>query len=362
VRVVLAVALLLSLPLIAYLGWHAMLRSSAFHVHAIVIRGADGPLDARVRSAALAELGGGSLLALSPGALVQRLEQIPAVRRAAVDRDFPSTLRIRVVEQRPAALALAGSRRLLVAPSGRVLGVLVHGQALPRLPHLVLAASPALAPGQYVGDRGARDGLAALLARPHGFSARVLRAGADATGGVVLYLESGAQLRLGPPIDLGRKLRAAALVLARYTGAQRFTLRYVDVSSAGHPVACISGGDQTALDLARSAAASDPTASLPDVAPPAGLGCLVSASSSSTATTSSAASSGAVSTTAATTTTGSTAAGTSTDGTASSSTGTTGAATEPSTGAVTEPITTAPATSTGVAGTQSSGTAVSTGG
>jgi cell division septal protein FtsQ len=46
------------------------------------------------------------LLSLSPAQVAGAIEQVPTIRVASVDRDFPHTLRIHIVPERAVALAV----------------------------------------------------------------------------------------------------------------------------------------------------------------------------------------------------------------------------------------------------------------
>ena len=162
------------------------------------------------------------LLALSPARVAGAIEQVPTIRLASVDRDFPHTLRIRIVPERAVALAV-GRRRATaacVAASGRVLRVFERQEAVPALPR-VWTTRERPVPGSAIHSVSAQAALDALAARPRDFSARVANVKIDPERGIVMRLRGGLDIVLGPPLQLRDKLRAAAWVLRRYPTTRR---------------------------------------------------------------------------------------------------------------------------------------------
>ena len=81
-------------------GLYGLARgTSMFAVRTVEVQGASPALAAQVR-AALRPVEGTNLLALKAGAIVPPVEELPAVRSASYDRDFPHTLRVRVVPEK----------------------------------------------------------------------------------------------------------------------------------------------------------------------------------------------------------------------------------------------------------------------
>ena len=237
------VAVLVGIPLAAGAGYVWLRDSSAFAVRDVQVRGADVALASQLRTATLDAVSGRSLLAVSSSALQRDLERLPQVEQAWVDRDFPSTLRIRVVEAHPIAVLRSGRYRSLVSPAGRVLRVLGANDGAGRLPLVWLGSRGAPAAGSYVRDADATVALAALRSLPPAFGARVLEAGRDPARGAFLRL-GALRVYLGFPAALPEKLAVAKLLLAAYpTGQSRDALDYLDVSSLGHPVVHPRSGD-----------------------------------------------------------------------------------------------------------------------
>jgi cell division septal protein FtsQ len=199
---------------------------------------------------------------------VRAVEQIPQVRLAWVDRDFPSTVRVRVVAEHPAALVQgADGHFALVSPSGRVLVDVPRGTKLPDLPRIPIGRMPGL--GQRLPEAPALSALAAVTAIPAGFGGRVFRVTVDADGLVLVTLRSGLSIRLGPPTDLSSKLLAARIVLLAYPRSQRTALRYIDVSAPDRPVVCRTGGDPATASWGTPALDPYAGSCLPPPSPPA---------------------------------------------------------------------------------------------
>jgi cell division protein FtsQ len=234
------------------LGYAWLKGSSVFTLRSVAVRGGNASERLAVRDAVARAAAGDSLLSLSAGRIARQIEAVPTIHAASVDRDFPHTLRIRIVPEQPVAIAKGTKRwreyRSVVAASGRVLRVLPATAPLPKLPSIWVDEHPATG-GQF---RSALNlgMLAALAARPRGFHGRVANVQSNAENGIVMQLSGGLKIRLGPPLDLRSKLRSAAWVLRRYrTKADRGALVYADVSAPNNPAVMPRGGYPPTLGL-----------------------------------------------------------------------------------------------------------------
>jgi cell division septal protein FtsQ len=285
-RVATAAAGVALTPLAAFGAYTAMERTSAFSVQHVEISGAPGSLEQTVRRTALAEVDGRSLLAVSASELEHALQALPHVQQASVDRAFPSTLKISIVPERPAAVAVSGRDWAVVAEDGRVLDTTDRKHA-PKLPHVV-APGRLPPPGARLVSTKALDGLTVVVALPDNFGGRVVSVRTDDRGALVARLQMGVDIRLGPADDAATKLQVASLVLSRYPKAARAALRYVDVSAPEHPVVCPKDGDPstvTASDGSTTDGSTSDTGTPPSTSPPGGMGCVVPATPDGTATT-----------------------------------------------------------------------------
>jgi cell division protein FtsQ len=216
------------------LGYVAARETSLFALRAVVVTGAQPGVSLEVRRA-LSASEGASLLSLDPAAVEERLEAIPSVRRAEVDRRFPHTLQVTLVQERPVAVVRQDDRSWLVAASKRVIEEIELG-ALARLPRIWLdedASAPEVGSRLAAGQGAAAAEVAAQV--PAGFPMRIqsLRGTVD---DVLLVLGGRTELRLGPALDVRRKLEAAAGVLD-VLRRERARVAYVDVSLPERPVA-----------------------------------------------------------------------------------------------------------------------------
>jgi cell division protein FtsQ len=225
------------------LGYLWLKSSGTFQLRSVAVRGGTENDRVAARDAVARAAAGDSLLALSSARVASAIEKVPTIRLASVDRDFPHTLRILIVPERPVALMLGpGGYRSLVAASGRVLRVFAPGEAAPLLPH-VWTRRERPVPGGSMLASDAQAALEALAARPPDFGASVANVKMDPDRGIVMRLRGGLDIVLGPPLQLRDKLRAAAWVLRYYsTSAQRAQLVYADVSAPNRPAVMPRGG------------------------------------------------------------------------------------------------------------------------
>jgi cell division protein FtsQ len=210
-----------------------------FAVRSIEVRGVRGATAAHVRSA-LEPLEGRSLLALHGSDVQDRLAAVPEVARASYDRDFPNTLRVVVVPERPVAVVRQGAAGWLVSARGRVLRRLprrTHGG----LPRIWLPRSADIAVGATLAPEEGRRAAAALAAAHRVGFRRHVRDVSLADGRLVFALRSGVELRLGDQENLALKLAVAAQILALAGEAT-----YVDVSLPARPVAGTASATPTA--------------------------------------------------------------------------------------------------------------------
>ena len=136
------------------LGGYLLAReTSLFAIDTIEVQGGSAPVARQVREA-LAPFAGKPLVGLDGSAVLARVDALPTVFSASFDRDFPHTLRITVVPERPAAVLRRGPQSWLVSTRGRVMERLASS-AVPRLPRIWISTRYA---GQHrrPGRRGRR--------------------------------------------------------------------------------------------------------------------------------------------------------------------------------------------------------------
>jgi cell division protein FtsQ len=249
-------------------GYRVLRNSSLFDVHRVVITGADASLSSKVDAAVRTGVAGRSMLALDSGSLARTIEQVPGVHVARVDRDFPSTLRVKIWSEHAVAIAVSGHDRVLVSSSGRVLAPIGRRSRPPDLPRVGLPGHGVPHPGAYIRNPSVLSQLAVAAAIPDRFGARVGWIRTDPAHGLYAELHwPSLKIRIGPSVDLVEKMRAAQLVLEAYpTLSMREELSYVDVSAPARPAVLPKTPDPTTASLGSdtaSASTTDTTATTP---------------------------------------------------------------------------------------------------
>jgi POTRA domain, FtsQ-type len=248
---VLAAVVLAVVGLGSTFGYRALRNSSLFAMHDVVVTGASPALTAQVEAAVHTSVGDHSLLAISSSQVARAIADVPGVHAAKVDRDFPSTLRVTVWPERAVAIAVSGHDRVIVSSTGRVLATIGRRTRPPNLPHLGLPGHGVPKPGTRITNPRLLAQIAAVTAIPTHFGAPVGWVREDPDAGLELELHwPHLVIRLGPPVDLHEKLRAAKLVMRAYpTIADRALLNYVDVSAPARPAVMPKTADPATLSL-----------------------------------------------------------------------------------------------------------------
>jgi cell division protein FtsQ len=225
----------LALVLIA-VGVYGLAReTSMFAVQTIRVEGATPSVTASVREE-LGRYNGRSLVGLDAGSVAQRVEGLPAVRSASVDRAFPHTLTIRVVPELPVAVVRRGPDSFLVSARGRVIAPVERGTHR-ELPRIWLPAATNIEPGSFLGgqDGGlAARSLAAFVGS--GFPGRVTFVRA-LDGQITLGLCGGLEILLGAPVDLRLKIAIAHAIVPSLAPRSAGGPDYLDLAVPERPVA-----------------------------------------------------------------------------------------------------------------------------
>ena len=109
-----------------------LVTSPVFGLDRLVIDGATLTDEAAVRTTIGVDLGT-NLVTLDTGALAEKLEGLPTIRRAEVTAGLPGTLKVVIDERQPILAWAIGTRRFLVDVDGRVIAALEPADSLPRL-------------------------------------------------------------------------------------------------------------------------------------------------------------------------------------------------------------------------------------
>jgi cell division protein FtsQ len=216
-------------------GYWALEQSSVFAASQVMVIGATPRVDGLVRAAVARDVAGKSLLQVDAQTLTARLEALPDVRAASVDRAFPHTVAVTVVQERPTAFVRSGKARYVVSADGRVLRTVPRAPA--HLPRLLLPVGPVPPAGRTIDSAQMRAALRVLRAVPAGFERSIARIKGVVSepGGVVAVFGHGLQVRLGDSGSLDLKLRVAARLLSKMGSSIRHSVAYVDVSAPARP-------------------------------------------------------------------------------------------------------------------------------
>ena len=150
----------------------------------------------------------------------QALLDVPGVRSATVEREWPSTIRVRLSEEVPLAVVQLGDQRTLISTIGRVLdGAAADGLVPVEVEQLELVE------GDRQGERSVPEEVLAAAQTVERLAPaareQVAAARLSATGSLSLVLTDGATIRFGSTEDLPEKLIAAEGVLGQVQPACR---------------------------------------------------------------------------------------------------------------------------------------------
>jgi cell division protein FtsQ len=228
IRIVLACALVASIGA----AWVFVPASDAFRIRHVEVTGTRAVDDLAVRQRVDSLLAGQTIFTADRSAIERRIEQLPFVRTARVERHLPGGLQLHVTEYRPLALAYGDGKFWLVARDGRVLAAANGDAWRGRIPTVELQGRRVTA-GMRLDDEPALKLLSSLR------TGSTLQVDVVRTDRYLLEatLVDGVVVRFGRPTQLLLKSMAAerTLQLAERNGEQ---LRYVDVSVPGKPAWC----------------------------------------------------------------------------------------------------------------------------
>jgi cell division protein FtsQ len=207
------------------LAAYGITRSPLLDVDHVRVRGGDHTDEAAIARAS--GVGRGEpMVGLDLGAAARRVQSLPWVAEAQVERRWPGTVSIAVTERRPVAVApLLGDRAALLDAAGRVLAV---GTTPP--PGLITVTGVRGRPveGETV-DRDARDALVVVEALGQRLPGVVTEVSIDLDA----TLAQGGHVTFGTTDDLDDKIVAVETVLADVDVS---CLGVLDVRVAGSPV------------------------------------------------------------------------------------------------------------------------------
>ncbi len=215
----LLVLVALTIIVLAMLG---ALRSALLDVDHVRVTGVARSDAATVRRA-VGVPRGRAMVSVDPGPAVARLERLPWVAHAEVERHWPGTVSVRITERVPVAVAGKVDRAVLVDRDGRILGPATSTDHLP-----VAGPDPAQGPGGRVPAPQRR--VVRLLADlPPSLRSETVR-GTLGPQGLGVVLTDGIAVRLGDDTRMRAKAEA---VVALLSTADRSTIARIDVSVPG---------------------------------------------------------------------------------------------------------------------------------
>jgi cell division protein FtsQ len=248
----LRIAAVVALALAVLGAWLVVPASDAFRIRHVEVTGAAAVDDLQVRMRIDELLEGETVFTVDEAAVERRIEELPFVRDARVERHLPGGLQLHVSEYRPLALAYGDGEYWLVAQDGRILAEADGRAWRGRIPTVELRGRD-IAPGDRVGDEPALQLLAEL---PESSTVQFDTIRTDDYQ-LEATLVDGTEVRFGRPEQLLLKavVLDRVLELAARAGDE---LKYVDVSVPGVPAWCAK--DVTACHLPRGPVEQDEAA------------------------------------------------------------------------------------------------------
>jgi cell division protein FtsQ len=200
---------------VVVIGW-ALLHTRWFSAQVVSIDGIHPHTSVAAIEAAAGLVGHPPLISVDPGPTAARVEALPFIASARVQRHWPDAVTVTVSERIP-TLAMAGPKGAwsVLDGTGRTLQVVPTRPAglvtlVVRTPEGVVAPSP------VGGGLPASAAMALEVGRtlPAAFSAQVVSLTATPEGTISLSLNSGITLMLGTDADLSAKYEDVAAIIA----------------------------------------------------------------------------------------------------------------------------------------------------
>lgn len=172
-----------------------------------------------------------NLLLVSPADVAAKVEDLPWVRAAKVDRKLPGTVRVRIQERRPAVVLSVSGEQWTLDRRGNVL---TEGAASDGLPALAGMAPGAVAPGSSIGAPEVQDALAAWRSLSRGIRSRVAAVLAPTPERITFSLTDGTQVRFGAARSLRAKNEVLRALLAQVR-SDGGSAKYIDIRVPSNP-------------------------------------------------------------------------------------------------------------------------------
>lgn len=172
-----------------------------------------------------------NLLLVSPADVASKVEDLPWVRTAKVDRKLPGTVRVRIEERRPAVVLSVAGEQWTLDPGGMVL---TDGSAGKGLPALAGMSPGAVTPGAPVDSLEVRDALAAWRSLSPRIRSQVAAILAPTPERITLSFVDGTQVRFGAARALRAKNEVLGALLAQVR-SEGGSAKYIDIRVPSNP-------------------------------------------------------------------------------------------------------------------------------
>ncbi len=165
-----------------------------------------------------------NLLLLATSEVARRIERLPWITSAKVERILPGTVRVQVAERKPALVTALGGIRWTVDARGHVLSA----QKDEGLPVISGWIDPGLEVGDVIDNPEGQGALKVWRALEGSLRQSVVAIVAPTTERISLTLENATVVRLGSATRLDAKQKVLRAV-SRRLGQQGRTAAYIDV-------------------------------------------------------------------------------------------------------------------------------------
>lgn len=224
-----AVTVAAAVAMVAATAW-VVVWSPLLRVSDVVVEGAKRtPEQAVVDAAALGRED--HLLLLPADDIRRRVEDLPWVRRAEIDRMLPGRVRITIAERSAAVALVSGHQEWTLDATGRVLQ---SGKATPGLPVLTAAPVGEVRVGAPVAARTVADALRAWRSLPRAVKGDVEGIVAPTIERITFVLADGLQIRYGAAEQLRAK-NAVLVAVLDDLASEGQQVAYVDVRVPANP-------------------------------------------------------------------------------------------------------------------------------
>lgn len=234
-------------------GVWAVFWSPLLDVREVVVLGSQ-----HVEADDVAEIAGldetDNLLLVSPAGVADKVRELPWVKRARVDRKLPGTVRVRIVERKPAMILSLQNQRWTLDTFGNVL---TEGATGSKLPVLAGVSAAAPEPGMRMEQPELQAGLRAWRSLSKKVRAQVVAVLAPTPERISLSLADGTQVRYGAAEALEAKNEVLEVLLVQLRAEGR-SAAYIDVRVPSSPA--LAPGSATDEAGAQPGASPSPTA------------------------------------------------------------------------------------------------------